>query len=159
MQEPNGKFYYDYSIYEVPYNIDPYYQKGYAVEGHTQKDMQINTNIINTNKQIDKDDKTKSSFFNAEEHNILTLELIDRGYIEKEDTQIFYYDKLFENLLEEDNSYKDLIYIIHYIVPRVISRNFEDEYGNPIKNKFGYLKESIYSNIRKLNMDIDDLWK
>ena len=43
---------------------------------------QINTNKINTKKQIDKDDKTKiSSFFVAEEYNRLTLELIERGYI------------------------------------------------------------------------------
>lgn len=46
--------------------------------GEVEKDIQINTNEINTNKKIDKDDKTKiSSFFVAEEHNILTLELGD----------------------------------------------------------------------------------
>ena len=77
---------------------------------------QINTNKINTKKQIDKDDKTKiSSFFVAEEHNILTLELINRGYINENDIQIFYYDDLFKELLQE-NSYKDLVQIIHYIV-------------------------------------------
>ena len=59
--------------------------------GDVEKDTQINTNIINTKKQIDKDDKAKiSSFFVAEEHNILTLELIDRGYINENDTQISY---------------------------------------------------------------------
>jgi len=31
-----------------------------------------------------------------EEHNILTLELIDRDFIKEEDIQIFYYDNLFE---------------------------------------------------------------
>ena len=82
---------------------------------------QINTNIINTKKQIDKDDKTKiSSFFVAEEHNRLTLELIERGYINEDDIQIFYYDKLFNQLLEEDNSYQDLIQIIHYIYQKVL---------------------------------------
>ena len=41
--------------------------------GEVEKDIQINTN-----KKIDKDDKTKiSSFFVVEEHNILTLELGD----------------------------------------------------------------------------------
>ena len=120
---------------------------------------QINTNIINTKKQIDKDDKTKiSSFFVAEEHNRLTLELIERGYINEDDIQIFYYDKLFNQLLEEDNSYQDLIQIIHYIVPRVVKRNFKDEDGNVIANKFGYFKNAIISNINKLNMNIEDLW-
>ena len=117
--------------------------------------MEIPTQI-NTKKQIDKDDKTISSFFVPEEHNILTLELIDRGYINEEDIQIFYYDKLFENLLYDGNEYKDLIQIIHYIVPRVINRNFKDEEGNIIENKYGYFKNSIESNIRRLSEE--DLW-
>lgn len=107
---------------------------------------QINTNIINTNKQIDKDDKTISSFFVAEEHNRLTLELIETNYINEEDSQIFYYDGLFEKLLE-DNSYRDLMTMIHYIVPRVISNKFKDEDGKEIKNKFGYFKNAINQSI------------
>lgn len=84
--------------------------------GDMGKDIQININEINTNNKIDKDDKTKiSSFFVAEEHNILILELINRGYINENDIQIFYYDDLFKELLQE-NSYKDLVQIIHYIV-------------------------------------------
>lgn len=120
---------------------------------------QINTNIINTKKQIDKDDKTKmSSFFVAEEHNRLILELIERGYMNEDDIQIFCYDKLFNKLLEEDNSYQDLIQIIHYIVPRVVKGDFRDEDGNIIENKFGYFKNLIISNVHRLNLDIDDLW-
>ena len=120
---------------------------------------QINTNKINTKKQIDKDDKTKiSSFFIPEEHNKLTLELIERGYINEDDIQIFYYDKLFNQLLEEDNSYQDLIQIIHYIVPRIVKRKFKDENDNLIENKYGYFKNAIESNIRKLNTNIEKLW-
>lgn len=153
-QNEIGQFEYDYLIYEYPE-----YQKGDVDLREVEKDRQINTNIINTNKQIDKDDKTKiSSFFIPEEHNILTLELIDRGYITENDTQIFYYDKLFNQLLDENNSYKDLIQIIHYIIPRVVSRKFKDEDGNFISNKFGYFKNAIISNINRLNLDIDDLW-
>ena len=120
---------------------------------------QINTNKINTNKQIDKDDKTISSFFIPEEHNILTLELINRGYINENDIQIFYYDNLFETLLKDNNSYKDLVQIIHYIVPRVIERKFKDEDGNFIENKFGYFKNAIISNINRFNIEDDDLWE
>lgn len=158
-QDEHGKFYYDYSIYEIPFNINPYYQKGHTVKGHTEKDTQINTNKENTKEQIDKDDKTKiPSFFVAEEHNILTLELINRGYITESDLQIFYYDKLFYQLLEENNSYQDLIQIIHYIVPRIVKRKFKDEDGNIIENKFGYFKNSMLSNINKLNLEVEDLW-
>lgn len=162
-----GYFEYNYLIYEVPHFIDleneqsnPDMENPHLDTPNVEMPTQINTNIINTKKQIDKDDKTKiSSFFVPEEHNRLTLELIERGYINEEDIQLFYYDKLFNKLLEEDNSYQYLIQIIHYIVPRVIERDFRDEEDNIIENKFGYFKNSIISNIHRLNLDIDDLWK
>lgn len=65
---------------------------------------------------------------------------------------------MFDDLLKENNSYKDLYTIIHYIVPRVVRRHFKDEDGYLIENKFGYFKNAIYSNINKLNFDIDSLW-
>ena len=43
-------------------------------------------------------------------------------------------------------------------IPRVVNRQFKDEDGNFIKNKFGYFKNAIISNINRLNIDIDDLW-
>lgn len=85
------------------------------------------------------------------------MELIDRAFIKDDDIQIFYYDSLFEQLLQDGNSYKDLIKIIHYIVPRFIKRNFKDEDGNIIENKFGYFKNAIISNINKLNMNIENM--
>lgn len=153
-----GYFEYNYLIYEIPHFINKEMIKNTPDTENPYldvPDMEIPTQI-NTKKQIDKDDKTISSFFVPEEHNILTLELIDRGYINEEDIQIFYYDKLFENLLYDGNEYKDLIQIIHYIVPRVINRNFKDEEGNIIENKYGYFKNSIESNIRRLSEE--DLW-
>lgn len=153
-----GYFEYNYLIYEIPHFINREMKKNTPDAENPYldvPDMEIPTQI-NTKKQIDKDDKTISSFFVPEEHNILTLELIDRGYINEEDIQIFYYDKLFENLLYDGNEYKDLIQIIHYIVPRVINRNFKDEEGNIIENKYGYFKNSIESNIRRLSEE--DLW-
>ena len=153
-----GYFEYNYLIYEIPHFINKEMIKNTPDTENPYldvPDMEIPTQI-NTKKQIDKDDKTISSFFVPEEHNILTLELIDRGYINEEDIQIFYYDKLFENLIYDGNEYKDLIQIIHYIVPRVINRNFKDEEGNIIENKYGYFKNSIESNIRRLSEE--DLW-
>ena len=160
-----GYFEYNYLIYEVPHFIEvetqltnPDMENPHLDNPNVETTTQINTNIINTNKQIDKDDKTISSFFIPEEHNILTLELVNRGYINETDTQIFYYDKLFEDLLSEGNSYKDLVQIIHYIIPRVVNRKFKDEDGNDINNKFGYFKNAIISNINKLNYNYEDLW-
>ncbi len=71
---------------------------------------------------------------------------------------MFYYDDLFEKLLDEDNEYKDLIKLIHYIIPRVVKRDFRDDDGNIIENKYGYFKSSIESNIRKLNNYDKPLW-
>ncbi|MGM9875953.1 MAG: helix-turn-helix domain-containing protein [Bacilli bacterium] len=161
-----GYFEYNYLIYEIPHFVDleneknnPDMENPHLDTPSVETPTQINTNITNTKKQIDKDDKTKiSSFFIPEEHNRLTLELIERGYICEDDTQIFYYDKLFENLLEEGNTYKDLLTIMHYIIPRVKGRHFRDEDGNPIENRFGYFKNAIISNINMLNADIEDLW-
>ena len=160
-----GYFEYNYLIYEVPHFIEvetqltnPDMENPHLDNPNVETTTQINTNIINTNKQIDKDDKTISSFFMPEEHNILTLELVNRGFINETDTQIFYYDKLFEDLLSEGNSYKDLVQIIHYIIPRVVNRKFKDEDGNDINNKFGYFKNAIISNIKKLNYDYEELW-
>ena len=157
-QTSTGKIEYRYNIYEMPKKNQE--GENLPLESQTlENQLQINTNIINTNKQIDKDDKTNmSSFFVAEEHNILTLELINRGYITEDDIQIFYYDNLFEQLLEEGNTYKDLVQIVQYIIPRVVNRKFKDEEGNIIENKFGYFKNSIISNINRLNLSIYDLW-
>ena len=161
-----GYFEYNYLIYEIPHLIDLENEQNSPDMGNPQLDIpnvesatQKITNIIKTKIQIDKDDKTKiSSFFVPEEHNKLTLELIERGYINEDDIQIFYYDKLFNQLLDDDNSYQDLIQIIHYIVPRVVQRHFIDEDGNFIENKFGYLKSAIISNINKININLNNLW-
>lgn len=161
-----GYFEYNYLIYEIPHLIDLENEQNSPDMGNPQLDIpnvesatQKNTNIIKTKIQIDKDDKTKiSSFFVTEEHNILTLELVNRGYIKESDTQIFYYDKLFERLLEGRNLYKDLVQIVHYIIPRVVNKKFKDEDGNFIENKFGYLKSAIISNINKKNINLNNLW-
>ena len=156
-----GYFEYNYLIYEVPHFISLGNEQSNPdmEKPHLDYPNVETTTQINTKKQIDKDDKTKiSSFFVPEEHNKLTLELIERGYINEDDIQIFYYDKLFNQLLEEDNSYQDLIQIIHYIVPRIVKRKFKDENDNLIENKYGYFKNAIESNIRKLNTNIEKLW-
>ena len=152
IQLKNGQFDYEYHIYEMPYN-----QKGNTDEGNAEEDTQINTNIININKQNDKEDKPKSSFFDAEKHNRLTLELIDRQYIMKDDIQLYFYDNLFDELLKE-NSYVELIIVLHYILARVKWSKFKDEDGNIIENKYGYLKESIYNNLRNINKEYEELW-
>lgn len=149
-----GYFEYNYLIYEQPIELEknkdnPEVQNP-PVDGPLVEDAtQINTNKTNTEEQIDKADKTKSTFFYAEDHNPLTIDLVNRGFLEKDDSQLFYYDNLFDELLNK-YEYKELVIINHYIIPRVIERDFCDEYGEKIENKFGYFKSAILNNIDKL---------
>ena len=43
----------------------------------------------------------------------------------------------------------DVVTILHYVIKSIKSRDFKDEDGKKIKNKFGYLKKSILENIDK----------
>lgn len=152
-QTKSKKYEYVYNIYEEP-QLEPCVQKQ-DIENldidfqYIENDTQLNTNKQSIKEQTDKIDKTKNRIFEAN-HNFLTIDLIDRKYIAKDDTDIYNYDKLFENLLNEYET-SDLLMILHYIIPRVLDRDFVDENGEKIANKFGYLKNSILNNIDKLN--------
>ena len=160
-----GYFEYNYLIYEIPQFIDldnernnPDMLTPHLDNPNVETNPQINTNIINTNNKIDKDDKTNLNNFEEFKHNYLTEELIKNKYITCDDSQVFYYDSLFEKLLGDGNEFQDLLKIVHYIVPRVVRRDFKDEDGNEIENKFGYFKNSIISNINRFHLDLDELW-
>ena len=151
-QTESKKIEYVYNIYEEPH-LEPGIQKQdtenqYLGFQYLENDTQINTNKQSIKEQTDKVDKTKNKIF-EDNHNFLTIDLIDRKYITAYDTDIYNYDKLFENLLNEYET-KDLLMILHYIISRVLDRDFIDESGEKIANKFGYLKNSILNNIDKL---------
>lgn len=155
-----GYYKYNYIIYEQPITLEkdkdnPDTQKGYAVEGDAEKDIQINTNKQNTkeqinkiNKTIDEDELTSDSSFLLKEHHNLTKDLVKRKYLDIDDVELFKYDNMFNNLLK-DYDFQDVVVICHYIISSVIGRNFKNEYGEIIENKFGYLKQSILNNIDK----------
>lgn len=141
-RDEKGYFEYNYLIYEKPFNPD--------IENPYMDNPDMENRIqINTNKQIDKDDKTNSSFFIAQEHNRLTLELINKKYIDIDNNQLIYYDILFDDLLSNNYSYKDLLVYIHYIVSNVLKNDFKDEYGNEINNRYGYFRNSLLNSINK----------
>ena len=151
-QTESKKIEYVYNIYEEPH-LEPSIQKQdtenqYLDFQSLENDTQINTNKQSIKEQTDKEDKTKNRIFESN-HNFLTIDLIDRKYITKDDTDIYNYDKFFENLLIEYET-KDLLIILHYIIARVLDHDFVDENGEKIANKFGYLKNSILNNIDRL---------
>ena len=142
IQLDNGRFDYEYAIYETPYT-----QKGHAVNGYTLEDTQINTKEINIKEQ-DKIDKTI---------NMITKELINRNFIEINNLDLYRYDELFNTLLQE-YEYKEIIISSKYVIERFRLNNGLDENNNPIKDKFNYFKNSLIYNLIKMNAEIDFEW-
>ena len=71
-------------------------------------------------------------------------------------SSLLFFISLFNNLLNE-YEISDILTILHYIIPRVLERDFVDENGERIVNKFGYLKQSILNNIERLKNN-DIIW-
>ena len=158
-QTESKKIEYVYNIYEEPH-LEPSIQKQdtenqYFDYQYLENDTLINTNKQGMKEQTDKVDKTKNRIF-EDNHNFLTIDLIDRKYITAYDTDIYNYDKLFETLLNE-YEISEILMILHYIIPRVLECDFVDENDEKITNKFGYLKTSILNNIDRLKNN-DLLW-
>lgn len=142
-QENNGRFYYEYNIYETPYT-----QKGITDKGSTLNGTQINTNIINNNNK----DKIDKAF------NPITNELIKRNFIEEYDFELYKYDYLFIELLNE-YEYKDVIKVCNYIIGKWKDNKGFDEDNNKIDNKFSYFKSAMINNLTILNQEIDFDWE
>lgn len=142
-QENNGRFYYEYNIYETPYT-----QKGITDKGSTLNGTQINTNIINNNNK----DKIDKAF------NPITNELIKRNFIEEYDLELYKYDDLFIELLNE-YEYKDVIKVCNYIIDKWKDNKGFDEDNNKIDNKFSYFKSAMINNLIKINQEINFDWE
>ena len=142
IQDDKGRINYRYDIFETPQH-----HFGCTDKGCTEKELLINTNIENTDNK-DKIDKENIK------HNRLTLELVNNNFININDVDIFCYDDLFNNLLEE-YSYKDIVLVLHYTLKHIKDNNYKDEYGKNISNKYGYLKEALYSNLEKITKEIN----
>lgn len=151
-----GTFKYNYLIFENPFEKalktqnqpdmeNPYTDNPYTVKPDMENPNQYNikeSNINNLKDNNDKSDKRK-------EHNILTLELIQLNYVTENDPTLILYDDFFKELISNGYTYKQLYSCVHYVASKVVSRDFLDEEGNNIKNKFGYFKNSINSNFAK----------
>lgn len=154
-----GYYQYNYDVYEFPYdmlvkmNNNPTPENRTSDEPNSDNQRQITTKEIITNEEIDKIDNLDKT-----KHKALINELIRSDYIKEDDEQIVFYDSFFDKLINNGKSYVNIYSAIHYIVPKVIARNFIDEEGNEIKNKFGYLKASIESNIRKFDSYEEELY-
>lgn len=114
-QTESKKIEYIYNIYEEPH-LEPVIRRQdtenqYLDYQYLENDTQLNTNIKSIKEQTDKEDKTKNKIF-EDNHSFLTIDLIDRKYITKDDTDIYNYDKLFENLLNEYEASEILLMVL-----------------------------------------------
>jgi len=141
----NGRFDYEYFIYEIPYKQNVHTENVYA-----KKDIQLNTNILKD--KLDKSNEVIS-------HNNFTIELIKNEYIDKDENEyvLCCYDNLFNSLLEY-NSYQDIAMMVYYFLKRVKLNEYKDEKGELIINRYGYLKNAINSNIKKLQKLDEEIW-
>lgn len=147
-QNEKGQFGYNYSIYEYPTIQVPHTHNPHMDNANTQDDLQINTNEINTKKQIDKLDK---------QFNSITIELIVKKYLKENDLELYKYDNLINEMLEK-YEYREVIIAINYIIQKWNSNKGLDENDQPITNQYGYFKRALESNLRKITQDIE-LWE
>lgn len=158
LQDKKGRFYYKYIIHEKPKS--PYPQNPPMDNPSVEKGIQINTNIININKQDKIDKEHSTNKINNKiiiDNNLILRRLIDEDYIETEDYEIYKYDELIRELLNQ-YEYSQVIKVTGYIISLYKHHNSLDEDGNEIINKFGYYKESLISNLKKINLEYDLGW-
>jgi len=156
----NGTFRYKYLIFinpsqkaeimrNYPDGKNPYMDNP-DMENYDQYNIN-KSNINNLNDNIDKIDKIP-------EHHYLTKKLFKLNYISENDSSSFLFDDLFNEYISEGFTYGKLLNSINYIVSRVKKRNFKDETGKEIKNKYGYFKNSFESNMSKFENMPDELY-
>lgn len=124
----NGRFEYEYFIYEVPYTL-----KGDVEEGEMVEGIQLNTN----KESINNKDKLDKSL------NVLTKELIKRKFINKDDIELYSYDSFFNTLLTKYN-FKKCVIVISYVISKIKGKD-------SINDKYIYFKTSVLNNIEKID--------
>lgn len=149
-RDSNGHFKYKYKVFRKSQNerhlceFQPRADLPSTVSPTTVERHQLNIKELK-----DKIDKTENEKI---DHNILTNELVKEKYLNEEDNNLlFAFDSLFEKEIIKGHNAKELFSAIHYIVPRVIERDFKDEDGRKIENVYGYFKNALESNFEKLN--------
>lgn len=151
-RDTKGLFKYKYKVHRKPSLERNLLMNSPTPENRsTDNRTTDNQQELNNYKLKDKKDKYDKTSKEELKHNPLTDDLVRQKYISNKDQhELFFFDKLFNEYLSNGKSYMELFGAIHYIVPRVVSRDFIDEDGHKIANKYGYFKSSLESNFKKL---------
>ena len=159
-RDTKGLFKYKYRVHRKP-SLERDLEANSPTPENRSTDNRTTDNQkeLNNYKLKDKIDKYDKPSEKEISHNSLTEDLVRQKYIDgKDQYELFLFDKLFNEYLSNGRSYMELFGAIHYIVPRVVSRDFIDEEGNHIANKYGYFKNSLESNFEKLESLGKDLY-
>lgn len=101
------------------------------------------TSVPNNNNNLD---------FIIEEPNGFTNELIEGGYIEKDNIFIKDYNDFFKEMINEFG-FEIVRSCLWYFIQQVKSRGYTDEFGKEISSKLAYCKASIENGARRLTRD------
>lgn len=158
-QNDKGRFEYNYSIYEVPYDQLPYTENTHMVNPYTEKQPQINTNKEIIKKEItnQKDIKDKQIDKENIKYHPLVNDLIKSGFIDGNDKDMYRYSNLIYSLKEE-YEYYEIIRSIKYILDKWKENEGLDENKEPIKNKYSCFKTALYNNLSRKEISIEDFW-
>lgn len=88
--------------------------------------------------------------------NPFVNKLIKENYITSHDDELAFYAAFFNTLLEKVFSMNDINIKVDYVLHKLNEREFKDESGDDIKNRFKYLSSSVWNNFKR-DQAIDDI--
>ncbi len=145
-----------YDIEEVPDRLlyqdkVPQPENRVAVNPISENQQLLNSNN-NKIEKIEKEYKLNNLLLNN-----YIKELIKTKYVDEDEYNLIYYDKLFKEAEEVGYSYYDIMTSIHWVVDFIKEKNYKDEDGNDIQNTTGTitldLKEDGTYKLTKSGME------
>lgn len=133
---------YDYDIYEMPQNFEPYSENPHTDCPTMENPLQLNTNKINdltTNN--DKKDKRQTPHF-------FTLELIKNNYISDLDLYIDKYNDFFVYMLD-NYEFEIVRSCLWYFIKQSKSRD--------INNRLAYCRTAIEDGAKRLSRQFNEM--
>ena len=121
--------------------------KNYIINSEIELD-----NILEEIEKLPDKKKTKEDYL----MNPFVNKLIKENYITSHDDELAFYDAFFNTLLEKGFSMNDINIKVDYVLHKLNEREFKDERGDDIKNRFKYLSSSVWNNFKR-DQAIDDI--
>jgi len=172
-RDEKGHFKYHYKVYSKPHFIEkePHTAFPDTVEPSPDNPTQYKNNNIKINNKDNKDkkDKNNSSYdYNLDElinqleklpekeinnesiiNNPFIIKLLKANYVKDNDFQLAFYNSFFNELQKKGYSVNNINYKINYVLKKLEERNYKDERGDDIQDRFKYMASSIANNLKK----------